>query len=172
MYIIKDTEIDFIWINHELINKVVEYSAIYTQNGGDDEFDKMVLSPGDIAFFEIMVNKHFAALSSLFVKCSNFKQDSLFVGELVDEKISAGFTVYRNIDHTGSPLYDVNRVMMLDKMSEEYIITSILLEWATVNELSKRIGVFEVSKSEAEKEIKNNLFHTRAPSYKKSYSSI
>ncbi len=172
MYIIKDTEINFIWKSEDIINKITEFSAIYTQNGTENEFERFSLSPENIAFFEIMINKHLTDLSSIFIKCSDFKQDSLFTGENIENVMSLGFTIYQNLDHEGKILYDINRIMLLEKNSEEYLVTSILLDWAKVNELTKLIKILETLQEQIIDHARNNLFHTRAPAYKKSYSCI
>lgn len=172
MYEIKDNEITFTWLDGDIIDKVIDYCAIYTANSGEGEFERFSLTVDSIEYFDLMIKKHLDALSSIFVSGSNFKEGSLFNSLEQSIGVGSGFIIYENLDKEGYPLYEKNRLVVLDKDCEEYIVTSILVEWAKANELSKLIKIFEVSKAELLIKLRNGLLHHRIPSYKKSYSYI
>lgn len=140
---------------------------------GLDATDAYGIMTDERDFVNAHIPRAISDLFALFVKQTNTIIDSLFVkkplGTSPNTVDCCGFSIVREMDGH-RPLYNPNRLSVIDYNCSDYLKNYILLEWAKTNKIIDNITIYSNALKENETHIRNNNFELKKGQYAKTYN--
>lgn len=170
MFTIETQAVNLFWSTKEIIEEIINQSAMHVVNKEPIIFEQSVLSEDNGIFFNLEIKNAMSDLVVAFIKLANIVDESIHINSEKNGELQSGFTIKQVCDNGGNMIVNPARLTVLDMKCRQYIIDSILLQWAKINNIKPFIDKFSESQFSALNEINNNLFHLRILSYKQSYT--
>lgn len=168
-----ENRIEFAFPLEALFQKISLQSLYSAKNmgvtaNGQDAADAYGVMTDEQDFVNAHVPKAIADLFALFIKQTNTVLDSLFSNKKLNSVDCCGFSLVREIQN-GVPLYNPNRLVLIDYNCEAFLKNYILLEWAKANKLGDNITIHQNDMNENIRHIRNNNFELKKGQYAKTY---
>lgn len=170
MFTIEEKVVRFRWTNLELTEEIINRSAAHAANIESVVFEQCVLTEENSIYINSEIKIAVSDLIILFIKHTNIVDGSILTSVEKDGLLQSGFAIKPICDNDGNIVVNPSRLTIIDMKCQQYIIDSVLLQWAKINNIKPFIDKLDQQQFNTLNDIKTILFHMRVLSYAKSYT--